>query len=174
MCASTPWFYGVAVSRMGIIRKAQTPLLEPQDDPPLAANQPERVLTPVVPIPSSMPVPAHEGNWQTLPQWQVLGDKPPSEIRFPDGSTAKIRHWVDIPASAARWLSDTGRLDETQIPVQVGKRYILSGNPVHSTGQEFKLVRQAAGFFVEGNYNRFSNVKNASTIIEQTGKGSDA
>ena len=155
----------------GTVRKAQAPLLEPQDDPPLAVNQPAKVLAPVVPIPSSMPVPAREGSWQTLPQWQVLGDKPPSEIRFPDGSTAKIRHWVDIPTETVRWLSQHGRLDETQIPVQSGKRYILSGSPIHSTGMEFRVRRQAGKFYVEGHYDKINNVKNARTIIVRAGKG---
>ena len=155
----------------GIVRQAHAPLLEPQPEPSITVNQPQSASAPVVPIPSSMPVPAREGNWQTLPQWQVLGDKPPLEIRFPDGSTAKIRHWVDIPTETVRWLSQHGRLDETQIPVQSGKRYILSGSPIHSTGMEFRVRRQAGKFYVEGHYDKINNVKNARTIIVRAGKG---
>lgn len=78
---------------------------------------------------------------------------------------------MDIPAAAVQWLFDNGRLDETQIPVQSGKRYILSGSPVHPTGAEFTVRRQAGQFYVEGHYNRFNNVKHAKIFIEQAGKG---
>ena len=55
---------------------------------------------------------------------------------------------------------------------KVGKRYIVSGSPVHSTGENFRVSRQAGKFYVEGNYNKVSNVKNANTIIRiETGKG---
>ena len=156
----------------GVVRKAQTPLLEPEHEPLVAVNQPEPAPALVTTVPIATTSPSHEGKWQTLAQWQPSKeDKLPSEIRFPDGSTAEIESWADIPAAAVRWLSDHGRLDETQIPVQSGKRYILSGSPVHPTGAEFTVKRQAGRFYVEGHYNRFNNVKNAKAFIVQTGKG---
>ena len=154
----------------GIVRKAQTPLLEPQSAGPVAVPQPEPTPAPAATIPIAPTTRAGERNWQSLSQWQPVGARPP-EIRFPDGSTSEIKHWVDIPAAAVRWLSDNGRLDETQIPLPSGKRFILAASPFHSTGEEFKVRRQAGKFYVEGNYNKTNNVKNARIIIERTGKG---
>ena len=154
----------------GVVRKAQSPLLVPQPEPSVTVNQPEPAPQPVVSIPSTTDQP-HQGEWQTLAQWQPIGDKPPPEIRFPDGSTTGIKYWADIPTETVSWLSKNGILDENKLPVQVGKRYIVSGSPVHSTGANFRVSRQAGKFFVEGNYNRVSNVRNATTIIEHVGKG---
>ena len=142
----------------GAVRKAQTPLLEMQHEPPVPVN------------PTETTTPVYEGNWQALTLWQV-GDKLPAEVRFPDGSTSEIKYWADIPAAAVRWLSHHYKLDETQIPVQIGKRYILSGSPVHPTGEKFKVRRQAGQFYVEGCYDRFNNVKHAKVLIERAGKG---
>ena len=154
----------------GAVRKAQTPLLDPQHEPLFTVNEGESARAPVVSIPK-ITTTSEEGNWRSLAQWKVVGDKPPSEIRFPDGTTAQLKYWADIPTATVRWLYDQDRLDEAQIPVQSGQRYILSGSPVHSTGNGFKLPRQVGNFYVECNYNKVSNVRNANTIIEQTGKG---
>ena len=155
----------------GVVRKPQVPVVDSQDDPSVTVNKPEPVPVPSSTIPIATTAPVSGGYWQSLSKWQPVGAKPPVEIRLPDGVTTEIKHWVDIPAETARWLSNNGRLDEAQIPVQSGKRYILSGSPVHSTGTGFRLPRQAGKFYVEGNYNRASNVRNANTIIERAGTG---
>ncbi len=154
----------------GIVRQAHAPLLEPQPEPSITVNQPQSASAPVVSIPS-LTIQPHQGKWQSLAQWQPIGDKPPPEIRFPDGSATEIKYWADIPTETVRWLLKNGRLNEAQLPVKVGKRYIVSGSPVHSTGENFRVSRQAGKLYVEGNYNRVSNVKNANTIIRETGKG---
>ena len=154
----------------GVVRKARTPVVELESAVPVAVTQPESAPAPVATIPIPTTIPTHEGNWQTLAQWQPVGDKPPSQIRFPDGTTTKINYWADIPTETVRWLSSHGRLDEIQIPVVSGKRYILSGSPVHSMGIKFKLPRQAGNYYVECNYNKASNIRNTKTIIERTGK----
>ena len=156
----------------GTVRKAQTPVVEPQHEPLVAVNQQESAPVPVATPSKAAAAPAHEGNWQTLAQWRPdKEDNPPPEIRFPDGSTSEIKNWADIPAAAVRWLYDNGKLDETQIPLRSGSRFILNDSPSHSTGEEFKVRRQAGKFYVEGNYNKSSNVRNASTMIERVGKG---
>ena len=161
----------MAYLRAAATGKPQVPVVDSQDDPSVTVNKPEPVPVPSSTIPIATTAPVSGGYWQSLSKWQPVGAKPPVEIRFPDGVTTEIKHWVDIPAETARWLSNNGRLDEAQIPVQSGKRYILSGSPVHSTGTGFRLPRQAGKFYVEGNYNRASNVRNANTIIERAGTG---
>ena len=157
--------------QIGAVRKAQRPLMETQHESQVIVEQPRLTPGPVATIPVYPNAPSHNGNWQSLSKWQPLGDKPPPEIRFPDGSTIEIKYWLDIPSETVRWLSNFGRLDETHIPVQIGKRYILSVSPVHSTGAGFKLAKKIGNFYVECNYNKFGNVKNANTIIDQAGKG---
>ncbi len=156
----------------GAVRKAQTPLLEPENAAPLAVPvpQPEATPVPVATTPIATTAPAHEGNWKTLTQFEpVKRSKPPPQIRFPDGSTTEIRYWGNIPAEVVRWLAHQGKLDETSIPVQSGKRYILSGSPVHPNGADFIADMKAGQFYLEGNYSSSYHVKNATIIIEKAG-----
>ena len=154
----------------GAVRKAQTPIIEPQRESPLPIDPPEPTTAPVKVAPMETTSPAQEGNWQTLAQLKpVKGDKPPPQIRFPDGSITQIKHWAEIPQSTVDWLNRQGKLNETCIPIQSGKRYILSGSPIHPNGADFKAARKSGQFYLEGNYSSFYQVKNATTIIEKAG-----
>lgn len=156
----------------GVVRKAQKPLLEPQQEPLVAVNQPESAPAPVTTAPVATTSPAHEGNWQTLAQWQPgKGDKIPSEIRFPDGSTSEMRRFWNIPAEVVRWLTRQGSLDEICIPVRRHSRYILSRSPVHPTGKEFTAPRRIESHYLETNYRGVDLITNANMIIEKAGKG---
>ncbi len=154
----------------GVVRKAQTPLLEPQHEFPVPANSSEPAPAPVAATPMETTAPAHEGNWQTLAQLKpVKGDKPPPQIRFPDGSITQIKHWAEIPQFTADWLNRQSKLNETCIPIQSGKRYILSSSPIHPNGADFIAARKSGQFYLEGNYSSFYHVKNATIIIERAG-----
>ena len=156
----------------GIVRKAQRPLLEQQHESPVPVNPPKPASVPVTTTPMETTAPAHEGNWQTLAQLKpVKGDKPPTRIRFPDGSISQIKHWAEIPQFTADWLNRQSRLDETRIPIQSGKRYILSRSSVHPNGEDFIAARRAGQFYLEGNYNSSYHVRNATLIIERAGIG---
>ena len=154
----------------GAIRKAWTPLLdpEPQEAPLVTPNQPDVPLEP----PAIPPIPEAVGNWQPLSQLQPLtGDKAPPEIRLPDGSIRPVKYWADIPLATVEWLIQQGRLDETGIPIQIGKRYILSDRLVHPTGADFKSPKNLGKFYLETNYNNLNNLRNSREIIEKIGKG---
>ncbi len=145
----------------GVAQPGQSPLLEPQNPAPVPISPPEP------PIITPMP-----GNWQTLTQLQpVKGDKPPLEIRFPDGSTAPVKYWSDIPHTTVSWLNRQGILDETGIPIQSGKRYILSHNDVHPTEKKFTNSRKINQFYLETNYSNVNNINNTKAVIESVGKG---
>ncbi len=132
----------------GSVRKAQEPVLE------------QKAIGLIV-----------EGNWIPLSKFQPeKGDPPPMAIRFPDQSTTEIKHWADIPQFTADWLNRQGKLNETCIPIQSGKRYILSGSPIHPNGADFIATRKAGQFYLEGNYSSSYHVKNATIIIEKAGR----
>ena len=151
----------------GVVRAGQAPLLEPENVTPVPP------VEPVPPQPDPVVVaPTPDSTWQTLSEFQpAKGDKPPTEIRFPDGSTSQTRYWADLPAEVVQWLAQQGRLDEGRIPIQSGKHYILSSSPVHPTGNEFKSVKMIGQFCLETNYSKAYHIKNVNTIIEKAGRG---
>lgn len=156
----------------GVVQKGRMPLLEPQHESPVPVNPPEPALAPepVTTTQMETTAPTHEGNWQTLAQLKpVKGDKPPPQIRFPDGSITQIKHWADIPQFTADWLNRQSKLNETCIPIQSGKRYILSSSPIHPNGADFIAARKSGQFYLEGNYSSFYHVKNSTIIIERAG-----
>ena len=168
----------------GTVRKAQTPLLEPESAVPVVAIQPEIKPEPSVYIESSPVLFSQQAtaaissipgdNWQKLTELQAVAwEKPPPEIRFPDGSLAKIQDWVDIPVQVVRWLCQQDRLDETRIPVRngKGKNYLLSGSPYHSTGKKFVSTKEAEHFYLEGTHSGAGHVKNVKIIVNAVGIG---
>ena len=145
----------------GIVRKAQTPLLEVQHEP-LVQTEPSPEQIDTTPIP--------DGNWLPLPKLKPVG-KPPEEMRFPDGSTGLTeKTWAGLSIEVVRWLDEKGKLDESRIPIQSGTQYILSSEPVHPDGSKFKHTREVGQFYLNTNYSNAYKVKNASTIIEIAGK----
>ena len=146
----------------GVVRKAQTPVVEVQHENLMTSNRIDlsQELGPVL-----------DGDWQPLTQLKpVKGDKPPPQIRFPDGSTAQIKSWVDIPVETVSWLDQNGRLDETAVPIGGGKtRYVLSGTPVHESGRNFWNPKQTGRFYIEGDHSGASHFRIALRIIKQAG-----
>lgn len=146
----------------GTVRKAQTPLVEPQNEPPIQEEPPPE------PIDVN---PNTGGNWLRLSQLKPVGN-PPVEIRFPDGSTRQTeKTWASLSIEVARWLDKSEKLDESRIPIQRDKYYILSSNPVHPDGSKFVHTRKIGQFYLNTSYGKSSKVKNASIIIEEAGKG---
>lgn len=150
----------------GVVRKAQTPLLEPENETPPVKPEPLPDIDDVTPTPDS--------DWQPLTQLKpVRGDKPPPQIRFPDGSTAQIQYWYSITLESVRWLCQQGKLDETRIPVQGRSKrtYILSGKPFNPTGKEFYSAKAVGEWYIESDVlNSQIQVENAIRIIEKVGK----
>lgn len=188
------WRRGV---QSNIVRKART-LLQSTDSPESLPIQPYRAdalpklpevqlyqadalpklpAVPLMPMPKSPVVPPAtktDDAWKPLSQVEPrAGDKLPSEIRFPDGSTRPIKRWVGIPEAIVNWLIQQGSLDETGIPLRFGNgtRYILSRCPVHSNKTNFQSPKECGQFYLDTKYNNFNHIKNANLIIEKIGKG---
>ena len=151
----------------GVVRKAQTPIVEPENEaPPVKPELPPNIDD-VTPTPDS--------NWQPLTKLKsVKGRMPSAEILFPDGSTAQIKEWYSITLEIVDWLYQQGKLDETRIPVQGRSKntYILSDSGLHPTGRKFYSPQPVGKWRIEGDAGTAkAQVENAISIIERAGKG---
>lgn len=153
----------------GAIRKAQMPLLgmESQENQSIPLGQADEVTE----FATISPTTQLEGNWQPLPQVRPLPGEKPLGIRFPDGSTIAVKHWYDIPCHTVNWLNEQAKLDETDIPLRKGNRYIISDSTVHPSRRDFTSPQKIGQFYLEAKYNPAELVKNANLIIEKMGKG---
>lgn len=129
---------------------------------PMAANEPvvglisvplpetpamsESSLATEVPPPISPEPALAESGWVSLAEFNPPnGSKAPKSIRFPDGDRRTIHGMADILVAVATWLYDTGQLTVENLPVRSGpKRYIVSNEPIHPTGNEFTAYRVVA------------------------------
>ena len=121
--------------------------------------------------------PPASGSWVSLAEYDPPdGTVPPSQVRFPDGRTDGLRHWSDILVSITEWLSSTGRLTISNVPVaSSSKGYIVNDQPVHPTGNAFTRHKTVGGGLVV-----FTNVSSADArnharkLLEHCGIGADA
>ena len=128
---------------------ANKPILAPMPAPPpeLAETmQPAPAApAPMGPTPPSSepaasvytaPPPAISG-WTPFSSYQ-RGDKPPTAMRFPDGTESTVRLWRHMVEQTASWLWSTGKLHRQNVPVKSrGTRHIVSLDAVHSDGRTF-------------------------------------
>ena len=129
----------------------------------VASGKPQAAATPVMPAPEEpMPEPssrqpsaepAQSGAWTPLASLQVTkGQQPPTSIQFPNASQKPLRFWVDLWASVAEHLVETGKISKGDCPVKWDRsisQYFLHTQPIHSTGREFESKRQIGNLWVE-------------------------
>ena len=96
----------------------------------------------------------------------------PDEIMFPDGSRAPIAYWNRVMIETVRWLVNNQFLTTDLLPIQYGKRSIVSTSPRHPTGIQMLNPHHIPPVYIESNYNGHDQVRNARTIIERVGQGS--
>ena len=114
------------------------------------------------------------------PEWKPLseaipktGDKPPSGLRFSDGSELGLRRaWAALVESTAMWLWTNNLLTLDKIPVQSSRwRYIVNAQPLHPGGNEFKQPALIDGtpLWVERNISGQVAAGNSRKLLEQCG-----
>lgn len=145
----------------GIIAAGATPVVHP----------PRAVRTPTQPVPA----PTNQdspGVWLKLSDF--IGEKgmKPRELRFPTGTTQQVGTWAEAIEQITQWLFDEGYLSDYQQPIsrRKGIRYILSREPRHPNGTQFKNAHQAGPFFIETNFNVPDQVENIQLLIERIGQ----
>ena len=121
----------------------------PQSQTTPAPEPAPSVATPRLISPEPAPViatPSLQAGWVSLSEFNPPGgSKPPTAIRFPDGSEQEIKRWNDILVTVAGWLYDSGRLTAADEPVHSSSKiYIAHNRPIHPTGNEFFQYRTIA------------------------------
>lgn len=121
--------------------------------PNSVTGQPVEALEPVIqpntPTPESTPPPSllpQEG-WVPLSEFKGEKGKPPTAVRFDDGSEKQLRTWNDMFVGVAEWLHRIGKLTEADIPVHrshKGGTQLINSSPKHSNGTRFGSFHEIA------------------------------
>lgn len=92
--------------------------------------------------------------WKSITNLTYTVDDPsPTQIKFPDGSTANIQSWVDILAKTATWLIENRHITKDHCPIKGGRtRFIVSTKPIHGNKSPFRVKLKINGLFLECNY----------------------
>lgn len=95
--------------------------------------------------------------WTPLSHFTDVTHKaPPTRIMFPNGDVRPVGFWRDVMYEIAKWLNNTGRLSEKDLPVNGdGKGFsFVNSVPKSPNGTEFRGARKVSGrVFVETHYN---------------------
>ena len=133
--------------------------------------------TPIImPNPKQPPPPGHvhdEHEWQSLLDLNpAKGDRPPAEIRFPDGSLLAAKAWIDVVREVTRWLVSTKQLYPDHCPIPQGgssKWYLVAKSPQHKTSVDFTSSEKVETVWIEKNYGAPQQAENARTIVRHVG-----
>lgn len=99
--------------------------------------------------------PSPVGNWKSLADIQDAKDfGPPAILWFPSEGERNIKAWRDVLRQVAEWQVRVGNLRADRCPIwsspNAKKRYIVSTNPVHDGGTNFRNPHELTnGCFLE-------------------------
>ena len=110
---------------------------------------------------------ADTSGWQSLASYEPEAFTTPAEVRLPTGETEKTKNWTELNVKVVAWLVRGGYLTQSQLPVQIGSRYVVAANPVHPNGRRFTSGKRAESVFVETNYAAAYIISNIRHIIEE-------
>ena len=129
---------------------------------------------PVTNDPSIPPDDGHE--WHLLTRIPAAtGQKPPVELRFPDGSSAQTEYWYSLTVEAVRWLMGKEILGANNCPIMMGDnpraiRFAVHTQPVHSNGVRFTRIIEVNGLYVEVDGSQPELISRAKYLIGQAGQ----
>ena len=126
------------------------------------------------------PEPAPVGpEWKSLDVSSMMKDAGgrcirPVKIGFPDGSSVKVKSYVEVTASVANYLWEKGYLTEAKCSLQVakGNKYVVATSAYHADGKPMTNARSVGPLHVECSYNAQDHVRNVKSVIEQVGQDS--
>jgi len=70
---------------------------------------------------------------------RATGGKP-TLVHFPDGSSAEVRHWNDVPVRVAEWLSIRRGIPIPFAGRTYSKQWFIHSEPCHPDGTPFELA----------------------------------
>ena len=129
---------------------------------------------PVTNDPSIRPDDGHE--WHLLTEiTTATGQKPPVELRFPDGSSAQTEYWYSLTVEAVRWLIGKEILGANNCPIMMGNnpraiRFVVHTQPVHSNGVRFTRIVEVNGLYVEVDGSQPELISRTKYLIGQVGQ----
>ena len=106
------------------------------------------------------------------------GDRPPSRLRFADGSERNLRRaWAALVENIIEWLWSNDLLAQDDVPIPSGKRRnIVNSEPRHPEGNEFNQPANIEGtpLWIDRNINGQVAVANSRTLLERFGVSQDS
>ncbi len=129
---------------------------------------------PVTNDPSIRPDDGHE--WHLLTEIKTAtGQKPPVELRFPDGSSAQTEYWYSLTVEAVRCLIGKEILGANNCPIMIGNnpraiRFVVHTQPVHSNGVRFTRIVEVNGLYVEVDGSQPELISRTKYLIGQVGQ----
>ena len=109
--------------------------------------------------------------WVQLTQVNTANyEKPPFELRCPDGSRVSITYWYGLITEPTRWLLKKDHLSSSHLPIQRASKYLVSTTATHPNGASMVNGKDVSGTWVETAYSRSRCVGNAINIIEHVGQ----
>jgi len=154
--------------KSGYVAAAQQSVFAPPEESPVSP-QPPPINDPSIPSDDG-----HE--WHPLTQiTAATGQKPPVELRFPDGSSAQTEYWYSLTVEVARWLIGREILGASNCPIMMGNnpratRYMVHTQPVHSNGLQFSRFNEVNGLYVEIDATQPELISRTKYLIDQVGQ----
>ena len=125
------------------------------------------------PAPSPAPRPVPPG-WVALSEYNPPAGSPcPGAIRFWDGSEQTLEKWHEILTGVVKRLHSEGRLAVEDVPIGWSrKRYLVSKEPVHPTGNAFGQAKwvEETPFVVNVNLNAGQVRANTKKLLQRCGR----
>ena len=146
---------------VGVSAPAAPPVSQPNPGIHVGAPQPK--------LATMVEQPSLGGAWVPLATFEAQAHTKPQELRLPSGDIVAVSAWREIPGRVVEYLSAHGKLLGDSVPIQIGKKYVVSTKAIHSDGTPFTSPLKAGPFFLETNYSAKTTVSNSRTIIERAG-----
>ena len=158
------WRHGIESGQVSV---AQIPVVEPTQ------SQPNDRQAPTIEEPVTQPTPVASSSggtsWIPLSEFNPSASARPTEMLFPNNSTARLRSWGAITTEAIRWLMNKNILTPTDFPIQYSRartRYVADTTPAHPSGEPFADPDQVGSYFVETNTSKGTIIRQTCELIE--------
>lgn len=157
----------------GQITVGATPVIGLPDDQQSTTEPQPSEVTSGQPISLSL----NEVEWVPLSELEnKKGHPSPTEIMFPDGSHALLKHQYKMLTKVVRWLIENGHLSEKQCPIPLGpqsKKSLVDVEPVNFDGTSFSNPKKEGSLHINTHGNLQNKIARVKRLIEHVGQDPD-